>query len=97
MRTHKVAEMADKPDIGVVREHPDMMSASEGGGRSWKSGSSKGGCMNFILYKSVPNADKRGGGQKIRKFSRHHIWKLQKLGDKALFTPFAFAALYVFQ
>ena len=26
-----------------------LMSASEGGGGSWKSGHSKGGCMNFIL------------------------------------------------
>ena len=34
-----------------------MMSASEGGGESWKSGHSKGGCVNFILYKSVPIAD----------------------------------------
>ena len=25
------------------KEHPDMMSASEGGGGSWKSGRSKGG------------------------------------------------------
>ena len=33
----------------ALRERPDMMSASEGGGGSWKSGRSKGGCVNFIL------------------------------------------------
>ena len=32
-----------------AREHPDMMSASEGGGGSWKSGHSKGGCVNFTV------------------------------------------------
>ena len=30
-----------------LRELPDMMSASEGGGGLWKSGRSKGGCVNF--------------------------------------------------
>ena len=33
----------------ALRECSDMMSASEGGGGSWKSGCTKGGCMNFIL------------------------------------------------
>ena len=32
-----------------VWELPDMMSASEGGAGSWKSGRSKGGCMNFLV------------------------------------------------
>ena len=31
------------------REPPDMMSASEVGRGSWKSGLSKGGCVNFVL------------------------------------------------
>ena len=39
-----------------------MMSASEGGGESWRSGRNKGGCV-----KSVPNADK-GRGSKNSKF-----------------------------
>ena len=30
-----------------VRELPDMMSASEGGGGSWESGHSKAGCVNL--------------------------------------------------
>ena len=30
-------------------ELPDMMSALEGGGGSWKSGHSKGGSLNFIV------------------------------------------------
>ena len=37
----------------LLGEHPDMMSTSEGGGRSWKSGPIKGGCV----IESVPNAD----------------------------------------
>ena len=32
----------------ILWERPDMMSALEGGGGSWKSGHSKGGCVNFI-------------------------------------------------
>ena len=44
-----------------------MMSASEGGGGLWKSRHSKGGCI--LEYKSVPNADKGGGGQKAEHFS----------------------------
>ena len=33
----------------LLRELPDMMSAPEGGGGSWKSGCSKGGCANFVV------------------------------------------------
>ena len=33
----------------LVGELPDMMSTSEGGGGSWKSGGSKGGCLHFIV------------------------------------------------
>ena len=32
----------------VPRELPDMMSGLEGGGGSWKSACSQGGCSNFI-------------------------------------------------
>ena len=35
--------------VFIRKEPPDMMSASEGAGGSWKSGHSKGGCMDFIL------------------------------------------------
>ena len=45
---------------------PDMMSASQGRGQLWKSGCSKGGCLNF-LYKSDPHTDKGGRGSKIQK------------------------------
>ena len=41
-----------------------MMSALEGGGRSWKSGTSKGGSGN---YKSDPNAGNGRRGSKIPK------------------------------
>ena len=37
----------------------DMMPTFEGGGASWKSGHSEGGCTN--LKKSDPNADKGEG------------------------------------
>ena len=40
-----------------------MMSASEGGGGSWKSGRSKGGCVNFIVQTSC-QARTRGEGVK---------------------------------
>ena len=33
----------------MIRELPDMMSASEEGGGLWKSGHSKEGCVNFIV------------------------------------------------
>ena len=57
------------------RERPGMMSASEGGGGSWNSGSSKGGCLNFILH-ICSKCGQGGRGSKIQKFCRHHIWKL---------------------
>ena len=41
-----------------------MMSASEGGGGSWKSGHSKGGCVNFILQIS---SKCRQGGEGVKK------------------------------
>ena len=37
-----------RPIIGK-RVPPDMMSASEGGRGSWKSGCSKGGGMNLVV------------------------------------------------
>ena len=37
------------PNRSILRELPDMKSASEGGGGSWKSGCSEGGCVNFIV------------------------------------------------
>ena len=41
-----------------------MMSASEGGGGSWKSGCGKGGCLNFIaLIRS--KCGQGEGGQNI--------------------------------
>ena len=49
-----------------------------GGGRSRKSGRSKGGCVNFVVPKSDQNVDKGGEGQKIRNFCGRHIWKLPK-------------------
>ena len=50
----QVRPPTEHPAIGnSVRGLPDMMSA-------WKSGHSKGGCVNSV-YKSVPNADKRRG------------------------------------
>ena len=33
----------------LCRGHPYMMSASQGERGSWKSGRSKGGCMNFVV------------------------------------------------
>ena len=35
--------------IGCTGGSPDMMSASEGGVGSWKSGRSKGGCVNSVV------------------------------------------------
>ena len=35
--------------IHQPRERPNMMSALEGGGGSWRSGCTKGGCMNSIV------------------------------------------------
>ena len=32
-----------------LRVRPGMMSASEGGGGSWESVHSKGGCVNFVV------------------------------------------------
>ena len=56
-----------------------MMSTSEGGGGSWKSGHSKGGWVNFILHinqfqmwTTKEGKDKGGGGPKIRKFCGCH-------------------------
>ena len=47
-----------------------MMSASEGEGGYGKANIVREvGCI--LEYKSVPNADKWGGGQKIQKFSGH--------------------------
>ena len=40
-----------------------MTSAPRGGGGEWKSGQSKGGCMNFIVQISCP-ARTRGEGVK---------------------------------
>ena len=45
---------------GTLRELPDMMSASEGEGVSWKSRCSMGGCVNFVLQISGQG----GGGKK---------------------------------
>ena len=45
-------------------EHPDMMSAWEGGGGSWKSGRSKGGRVNFILQISSKYGQ---GGEGVKK------------------------------
>ena len=54
-----------------------MMSASEGGGGHGKADIVRE-VARILYYKSDPNADKGGGGQKIRKFCGHHIWKLPK-------------------
>ena len=34
---------------------------------------------HILCYKSAPNADKGGGGQKIQKFGRCHYWRLPNL------------------
>ena len=47
-----------------VREHPDMMSASEGGGGLWKSRRSKGGCVNCIVEISSKCGQ---GGEGVKK------------------------------
>ena len=52
-----------------------MMSASEGGGGSWKSGHSKWGLREFYIINQFKMRTRRGGGQKIRKFCGHPIWK----------------------
>ena len=64
-----------------------MISTSEGGGGSWKSGHSKGGSMNFIYYKSVPNADKGEGGQKIPKFCGCLLWIIPYFTHSAMIVP----------
>ena len=58
------------------RELPDMMSATKGGGGSWKGGHNEGGCV--VEYIADLNVDKvdGGGGQKIRKFCGRHICNL---------------------
>ena len=50
------------PEGSGVGKPPDMTSASG----SWKGGRCKEGGVNFY-FKSVPNADKGGGGPKIQK------------------------------
>ena len=73
------------------RELPHMMSASEGGRGSWKSGCSRGGKR----YKSDTNAD-MGEGSKNPEICGHHISgtsprggarkkKRKKLGNDLLF------------
>ena len=59
-----------EPTEEDTREHPDMMSASEGGGGSWKSGRSKGGCVNFILQISSKCGQGGEGGSKNLKILR---------------------------
>ena len=53
-----------------------MMSATKGGGGSWKGGHNEGGCV--VEYIADLNVDKvdGGGGQKIRKFCGRHICNL---------------------
>ena len=51
-----------------VGERPDMMFASEGGGGSWKSVCSKGGCMNFMV-KIISKCVQGGGSNKSKNFA----------------------------
>ena len=53
------------PPSVVVREHPDMMSASEEGGGSWRSGRSRGGCLNFIQQISSNRRQRRRGSKNL--------------------------------
>ena len=46
-----------------------MMSASEGGGKSWKSGRNKGGCVNFILQISSKCGQEGEGVKKSENFA----------------------------
>ena len=68
-----------RPSFGHewVRELPFMTSALRGEGVLGKSNEvsnlSKGGCVNL----------RTGGGQKIRKFCRHHKWKAPNCSDLA--------------
>ena len=51
----------------IIRDLPDMMSASEGGGGSWKCGRSKGGFVNFILQ--ISSKCGQGGRGKSKNFA----------------------------
>ena len=51
------------------------MSATEGGAVSWKSGRSKGGCVNLIVQIRSKCGQGRGGGEKIQKCCGYHNWK----------------------
>ena len=46
-----------------------MMSASEGGGGSWKSGHSKGGCVNFVVEISSKYGQGWEGVKKSEQFA----------------------------
>ena len=37
----------------------------------------------ILYYKSVPNADNGGGGQKVQKLCRCHQWKLPHTSSRA--------------
>ena len=52
----------------------DMMSVSEG--ESWKSGRSKGSCVNVVHSMNQIQMQTRGIGSKNPKILRHHTWKL---------------------
>ena len=56
-----------------------------GGGRSWKIGS----CV-ILIYKSISNPDKGGGGVKIRTFCGCHQWMLPNFMIR--FGPYRVAA-----
>ena len=47
-----------------LRGPPDMMSASEGGGGSWKSRHSRGDCVNFVVQISSKCGQ---GGEGVKK------------------------------
>ena len=54
---------ANNASPSCLRKIPDMMSALEGGGGSWKSGRSKGGRLKLVV-KISSNADKGEGVKK---------------------------------
>ena len=59
----------------AFRELPDMMSALEGRGGSWKIVARK---VASILCRNQFQMQTRGEGGKIRKFCGHNIWKLSQ-------------------
>ena len=54
--------------LTLLWDLPNVMSASEGGGRSWKSGRSEGGCEEFYIMNQFQMQTRGEGVKKIRIF-----------------------------